>query len=102
LEGDIWYNSTNGKTFVYYDDFWVESSSAIVGEGGPTGPTGSTGPTGPAGAPGPTGADSNVTGPTGSTGPTGPTGNTGDSGIVVSFFEPLTPYTNMLWVQVED
>jgi len=22
--GDLWYNSTNGRTYVYYDSFWVE------------------------------------------------------------------------------
>lgn len=32
-EGDIWFDSTTGSTFVYYDSFWVE-----------TGPSGAVGP----------------------------------------------------------
>jgi microcystin-dependent protein len=39
-EGDIWYNSTTGQIFVYYDSFWVEN---IAGIPGPAGPTGSSG-----------------------------------------------------------
>jgi hypothetical protein len=31
-EGDLWFESDSGKTFVYYDSFWVE-----VGSGGTTG-----------------------------------------------------------------
>jgi hypothetical protein len=42
-EGDIWYNSTSGQTFVYYDSYWVEN---IAGVSGPTGPQGTTGPAG--------------------------------------------------------
>ena len=34
VEGDLWYNSTDGSTYVYYDSFWVETSSAYAG---PTG-----------------------------------------------------------------
>jgi hypothetical protein len=52
LIGDVWYNSTTGRTYVYYDSFWVES-------GGDAGPTGPTGPIGLSGL------DSFVTGPTG-------------------------------------
>ena len=33
-EGDLWYNSLEGSTYVYYDSFWVESTSAYAG---PTG-----------------------------------------------------------------
>jgi hypothetical protein len=89
-EGDVWYDSSDGRMFVYYDGFWVESNNSIVGatgpqgiqgpigptgpEGGPTGPTGATGDTGPTG---PIGPEGGPTGPTGSTGPTGPTGPTG-------------------------
>ena len=36
-EGDVWFNSTEGKLLIYYDGFWIET---IVGEVGPTGPTG--------------------------------------------------------------
>ena len=42
-EGDIWYNSQTGQTFVYYDSFWVENISGLVGPEGPTGATGETG-----------------------------------------------------------
>jgi hypothetical protein len=72
VAGEVWYNSDDGRTYIYYDDGsgaqWVEFGNANVGS---TGPTGSVGPTG---STGPTGASSNVTGPTGTTGATGPTG----------------------------
>ena len=44
-EGAMWYESDTGKTFVYYDSFWVEviSSEGPEGPEGPTGPTGATG-----------------------------------------------------------
>lgn len=66
--GTTWFNSETGKTYVYYDSYWVQLDSA-----GPMGPTGATGPTGPE-VTGPTGPASTVTGPTGPTGATGPTG----------------------------
>jgi len=68
--GDVWYNSSTGQMFVYYDLFWVESSSAVVG---PTGPPGVSGPTG-------------ATGVTGATGPTGPMG-TGIEGVIATATE---------------
>lgn len=37
-EGDVWYNSDTGRMFVYYDSYWVESSTAVAGPTGPTGP----------------------------------------------------------------
>jgi hypothetical protein len=40
--GDLWYESDTGKTFVYYDSYWVESV-ASTGPQGPQGPTGATG-----------------------------------------------------------
>jgi hypothetical protein len=76
VEGDVWFNSTTGRTFVYYDGFWVESSTAVIGPTGPEGATGPTGATGDIGATGPTGP----TGSQGEVGPTGPTGATGDTG----------------------
>jgi microcystin-dependent protein len=42
-EGDIWYNSTTGQTFVYYDSFWVENIAGVPGPQGPEGPIGETG-----------------------------------------------------------
>lgn len=58
-EGDTWFNTTNAKSYVYYDGAWVDVS---VGSVGPTGPTGATG------------ADSTVPGPTGATGAGVPVG----------------------------
>lgn len=54
-EGDIWYNSSNGKMYIYYDLFWVEISSSLIGDPGPTGPTGADGAAGATGPTGPTG-----------------------------------------------
>jgi hypothetical protein len=50
--GDQWFNSGNGKSYVYYDSFWVEvgiGPQGIQGETGATGATGATGDTGPTG-----------------------------------------------------
>ena len=33
-EGDLWFNSTNAITYVYYDNFWVEQSDAKTGAAG--------------------------------------------------------------------
>ena len=55
IEGDAWFNSSNGKTYIYYDDAWIEQIN--------DGPQGITGPTGPQGE--------SVTGPQGPTGPGG-------------------------------
>ena len=40
--GDLWFESDTGKTFIYYDSFWVETSGAD----GSQGSTGNTGPEG--------------------------------------------------------
>lgn len=49
LVGDLWFNSSNGRMYVYYNDEdsnqWIE----IAGAEGPVGPVGPTGPTGPMG-----------------------------------------------------
>jgi hypothetical protein len=47
--GDLWFNSTNLVTYIYYDSSWVELSPAIVGPEGPQGETGETGDTGATG-----------------------------------------------------
>lgn len=39
-EGDVWFNSSDGRFYVYYDNYWVE---ALSNEAGPTGPTGPKG-----------------------------------------------------------
>jgi hypothetical protein len=70
VEGQAWYNSSDGLTYIYYDGVWVEFGNSLAG---PTGPTGATGPAGATGATGPAGS----TGPTGATGPAGETGATG-------------------------
>jgi hypothetical protein len=48
-EGDTWFNSTNAKSYVYYDDAWIDVSVGSIGPAGPTGATGAVGPTGPTG-----------------------------------------------------
>jgi hypothetical protein len=42
-EGDLWFNSTNAVTYIYYDSFWVELTPAIAGPEGATGATGEPG-----------------------------------------------------------
>jgi len=49
-EGDFWFNSEDGKSYIYYDSYWVDTNPIIPG---PTGPTGLTGPVGPQGPQGP-------------------------------------------------
>jgi microcystin-dependent protein len=39
-EGDIWFNSSNTITYIYYDGFWIEANPSEVG---PTGPMGEPG-----------------------------------------------------------
>jgi hypothetical protein len=46
IEGDAWFDSVNGKFYVYYDSYWVEISANKIGATGPTGPTGPTGSSG--------------------------------------------------------
>jgi hypothetical protein len=36
--GQLWYESDSGKTFIYYDSFWVEVGGGIAGATGATGP----------------------------------------------------------------
>lgn len=38
--GDLWFNSENLTTYIYYDSSWVELSPAISGPPGPAGPAG--------------------------------------------------------------
>jgi hypothetical protein len=39
-EGTQWFDSSNGTTYIYYDDFWVPVSPPIAGPPGPTGEPG--------------------------------------------------------------
>jgi hypothetical protein len=36
-EGDLWFNSTNATTYIYYDGFWIEQSPAVAGPRGEPG-----------------------------------------------------------------
>lgn len=38
VEGDAWFDSTDAKFYIYYDGYWVEQTSNLIG---PTGPAGS-------------------------------------------------------------
>jgi hypothetical protein len=58
VEGDVWFDSANGKTYIYFQTAWVEITGHKVGPTGPTGPQGIQGipgPTGPIGHSIPTG-----------------------------------------------
>ena len=37
-EGDLWYKSDTGRTYVYYDSYWVEIDTSQKGDTGATGP----------------------------------------------------------------
>jgi hypothetical protein len=39
-EGNLWFDSSNGTTYIYYDNFWVPVSPPIAGPPGPTGEPG--------------------------------------------------------------
>jgi hypothetical protein len=43
LAGQVWYNTTTGRAYVYHDSFWVEFSPGFVGQQGPAGPAGADG-----------------------------------------------------------
>jgi predicted RecA/RadA family phage recombinase len=82
--GQLWYDSTSGNTFIYYDGFWIEIGNAD-GLPGPQGPQGDTGPQGPQGDNGPQG-------------PQGDEGPQGDPGAVIVDDEfPDNPEIGDLW-----
>jgi hypothetical protein len=56
-QGNLWFNSTNGITYIYYDSYWIELSPAITG---PQGEQGEQGEPGEPGEPGPAGSDANT------------------------------------------
>ena len=39
-EGDLWYKSDTGRTYVRYDSYWVEIDTTQAGDTGPQGPAG--------------------------------------------------------------
>jgi hypothetical protein len=43
LTGQVWYNTTVGRAYVYYDGFWIEFSPGFTGQQGETGPAGPAG-----------------------------------------------------------
>jgi hypothetical protein len=73
IEGQAWFNSLNGKSYIYYDSVWVEVGSSLSGPVGPQGETGAQGIQGPKG-------DTGDTGPQGIQGIQGIQGETGPAG----------------------
>jgi hypothetical protein len=43
LEGNVWFNSTNAKLYLYYDNYWIDITNARSGPAGIQGPTGPQG-----------------------------------------------------------
>ena len=80
--GTLWYDDFGGRTYIYYDNNWIDTNPIVLGVGatGPEGPTGYKGATGLTGASGTHGIDGS-TGITGATGPEGPTGYKGATGL---------------------
>jgi hypothetical protein len=66
--GQLWWNSSDGTLYIYYDSFWIEAVTGVIGATGATGITGDTG----------------VTGNTGTIGNTGTNGVDGDDGTFAS------------------
>jgi hypothetical protein len=82
--GTFWYSSITGRTYIRFDDSWVDASptsSGYTGSQGYNGSVGYTGSQGGIGYTGSTGADSTVPGYVGSEGGIGYTGSTGADGI---------------------
>lgn len=98
-EGNVWYNSSEGTSYIYYDSFWVPMSPALTGPAGKF-TTSETAPADPT-----TGdgwfnsataklfiyydafwveATSNYIGPTGATGPEGPAVTSMNASAVVT------------------
>lgn len=64
VEGQTWWDSTDGTFYIYYGTSWVEAVTGVTGpEGpiGPAGPQGEPGPAGPSGIPEAVAVSSNVT-----------------------------------------
>ena len=93
--GNVWYNSAEGTSYIYYDSYWVPLTPAIVGPEGPEGPAGADGVDGVDGAPGADGA-TGATGPSGVISVTAPITNSGTSteavlGLDTSSILPAAP-----------
>jgi hypothetical protein len=89
VEGDVWFDSSSGTNYVYYDNFWVEINPNVQGPEGPIGPKGDQGDVGPQGPQGIQGIQGEV-GPQGIQGETGPAGTTDYNELlnVPTEFEP--------------
>jgi hypothetical protein len=81
--GDLWFDSSSGTTFGYYDSYWIQ----IVSSQGPQGEQGEPGNDGAAGAAGAEGPQGPM-GPQGNEGPQGLQGIQGEQGIT-----PTAPWT---------
>jgi hypothetical protein len=80
--GTLWFNSITGRTYVRFDDAWVDSNPAELGYTGSIGYAGSAGPIGPQGCAGNTGFAGSIgfTGSAGICGSQGCQGYTGSQG----------------------
>ena len=72
-DGDLWWDSTDGKLYIHYDGVWVDTVATVVG---PQGPKGDKGDPGISNQPGPQGPQ----GIQGTQGPQGAKGDKGDKG----------------------
>ena len=77
--GDMWWDTTSGNLFIYYDSNWVPAVATTIGPQGLQGPKGDTGDRGATGPKGDTGA-TGLQGDKGNTGDRGATGAKGDKG----------------------
>ena len=79
----LWYDTTGGRLYIYYDNSWVDASPTTVGPPGPTGPSGAQGEPGVEGPTGPSGTNGSEgpTGPSGANGVDGPQGPQGEPGV---------------------
>jgi len=66
VQGDRWVDTTDMREFEWYDNYWVEMSSGLIGPQGPEGPKGERGVEGPKGDKG----DRGLQGPQGDPGAT--------------------------------
>jgi hypothetical protein len=99
VEGDVWYNSTTGQQFVYYDSYWVESAASVIGPTGPTGLTGETGATGPTGPTGPAGVTTGLVSQTNGTVTTASTSSTVVRNITLSTSDPSGGIDGDVWLK---
>ena len=113
VEGDTWFNAETGRFYIYYDGYWIENTSNLVGGGGGGGASVTVSETAPENpedgdlwfnssdgltyvyySDGDTSqwvAIVGAVGPTGPTGPTGPQGDTGPTGADSTVEGPTGP-----------